>query len=87
MHRSLYPLRSKPVRSNPEDIAGMNVTSIKGQIDYGYSLEELWLMKERGKISMAGSGAVKNGVYDYQEGMTLQGFIDLAGGYSNCATE
>ncbi len=72
-----------PVRPNSDDIEGMRVTSIKGQIDYGYSLKELWLMKERGKVSMAGSGATKNGIYKHQEGMTLQSFIDLAGG-SKC---
>jgi len=33
---------------------------------------------------MAGSGASNNGIYDYQQGMTLQDFIELVGGDSKC---
>lgn len=76
----------RPTRPNPEDIEGMNVTSIVGEADHGYSLEELWLMKKRGKISMAGSGAANNGIYEYQEGMTLKDFIALVGGDSKCTS-
>jgi hypothetical protein len=72
----------QPIRPKLENIEGMKATSIVAGSDHGYSLKELSLLKERGKISMAGSGAANNGVYQYQEGMTLKDYIIYAGGDS-----